>query len=174
MSLESATLRDYFLPRSPSFWAKVAYGPESQCWEWQAGKDRDGYGQLKVRLNGRAHSARAHRISYLLSGGNLAASEFLLHSCDNPSCVNPRHLAPGTQSENKRQMVERGRMQLQHGEANPNNKLTDKTAGQILAILAKPDRPTQKEIARQFGVSQMTISFLHQRKTWRHLQETAG
>jgi hypothetical protein len=158
------------ISRSHLFWPKVAYGPESQCWEWKAAKDWDGYGFFRVYINGQRRGARAHRVSYLLSGGELSPDQLLLHTCDNPSCVNPRHLTPGTCAENMRQKVDRGRMKPQHGEANPANKLTDDVVRQILAVLAKPDPPSQKEIGRQFGVSQMTISLLRQGKIWQHIE----
>lgn len=158
------------LPRSHYFWPKVAYGPESQCWEWKAAKDWDGYGSFKVSVNGRLRMVRAHRVSYLLAGGVLESGQLLLHTCDNPSCVNPRHLEPGSQGDNMRQRSTRNRMKPQHGEANPANKLTDDVVRQILAVLAKPDPPSQKEIGRQFGVSQMTISLLRQGKIWQHIE----
>jgi hypothetical protein len=152
------------------FCPKVAFGPDSQCWEWKAGKDLDGYGSFKVMVRGKLRNARAHRVSYLLFGGVLTTDQLLLHTCDNPSCVNPRHLMPGTCAENMRQKVDRGRMNLQNGEKNPANKLTDDLVRQILAVLAEPNPPTQMAIARRFGVSQMTISFLLQGKTWRHIK----
>ena len=62
-----------------------------------------------------------------------------------------------------------GRMRFQHGEANPNSKLTEELVRQILAVLAKPDPPSQKDISRQFGVSQMTISLLRQGKIWQYI-----
>ena len=161
------------LPRSHLFWPKVAYGPESQCWEWKAGKDWDGYGSFKVYIDGRKQNARAHRVSYLLSGGQLAPDQQLLHTCDNPFCVNPRHLMPGTCAENMRQKVDRGRMRPQYGEANPANKLTDDLARQILAIYGKPNPPTQAQIAQRFGISQMTVSLLSQGKIWPHIERPA-
>jgi predicted XRE-type DNA-binding protein len=160
------------ISRSHLFWPKVAYGPESQCWEWKAAKDWDGYGFFRVYINGQRRGARAHRVSHLLSGGELSPDQLLLHTCDNPACVNPRHLTPGTCAENMRQKVDRGRMKPQHGEANPANKLTDDVVRQILAVLAKPYPPSQKEIGRQFGVSQMTISLLRQGKIWQHIERT--
>jgi len=158
------------IPRSHLFWPKVAYGTESQCWEWKAGKDLDGYGFFKVKINGKPRNVRAHRVSFILSGGALNPGDLLLHTCDNPSCVNPQHLMPGTCAENMRQKVDRGRMNQQNGEKNPANKLTDDLVRQILAVLAEPNPPTQMAIACRFGVSQMTISLLLQGKTWKHIE----
>jgi hypothetical protein len=159
------------IPRSHLFWPKVAYGPESQCWEWKASKDLDGYGFFKVRVDGKLRMMRAHRVSYLLSGGELSPDQLLLHTCDNPSCVNPRHLMPGSQKENIRQKVDRGRMQDQRGERNPANRMTDDVARRILGIYGKPNPPTQAQIAKLFGVSQMTVSLLG--KIWPHIERPA-
>lgn len=158
------------IPRSHLFWPKVAYGPETQCWAWKASKDLDGYGLFKIKVGGKGRTLRAHRVSYLLSGGVLSTDQLVLHTCDNPSCVNPRHLTPGTCAENMRQKVDRGRMNQQDGEKNPANKLTDDLVRQIFAVLAEPSPPPQVAIARRFGVSQMTISLLLQGKTWKHIK----
>lgn len=158
------------LPSSDLFWRKVEWGSESQCWNWKAFRDRDGYGFFKVQIKGKGRNARAHRVAYLLFGGTLDPGMLLLHTCDNPSCVNPKHLVPGSNTDNMRQRSARNRMKPQHGEANPANKLTDDLVRQILAVLAKPDPPSQKEIGRQFGVSQMTISLLSQGKIWLHIE----
>src|SRR5579859_2781369 len=42
------------------------------------------------------------------------------HACDNPPCVNPEHLLPGTPVDNQRDSTERGRRPSFRGELNPN------------------------------------------------------
>ena len=77
------------------FWTKVLKGEPTQCWEWQAGKDK-GYGVFYAA--GRLW--RAHRVSYELIKGAVPKGLELDHLCRNPSCVNPAHLEAVTCSVN--------------------------------------------------------------------------
>lgn len=84
------------------FWAKVQKG--EGCWEWQAAKT-NGYGRINVE--GRA--IPAHRLAYELTNGPIPQGLFVLHSCDNPGCVNPEHLRAGTALDNMLDRSARGR-----------------------------------------------------------------
>lgn len=83
------------------------------CWEWIAGKDTDGYGRIWVGKN-----KTAHTLAYELFNGPVEGLH-VLHTCDNPGCVNPDHLVLGTHSDNMRDKSVRKRV---HGEKNPNYK----------------------------------------------------
>ena len=85
------------------FWKKVDKSSVNNCWIWTGLKDNDGYGWF--RLNG---MKRTHRLSVELDGRD-PTGMYVLHTCDNPSCVNPEHLYVGTQKENVRDMIIRGR-----------------------------------------------------------------
>lgn len=90
------------------FWTKVNIKNIEDCWEWNAFKTKKfGYGAF--RLNGRMHNA--HRISWLLSRGEIPAGICVLHKCDNPPCVNPAHLFLGTQADNVKDCKAKGRTQ---------------------------------------------------------------
>lgn len=68
-----------------------------KCWLWIAGKDLDGYGHFW--LNGK--TIKAHRLSYCLFNKNSIPKKIcIMHKCDNPSCVNPKHLIAGTMKDN--------------------------------------------------------------------------
>lgn len=83
----------------------------SGCWEWQKGKDRAGYGRLKVSLGSRSNfkTSSVHRYAYELWVGRIPPGMNVLHECDNPSCCNPAHLFLGSQQDNMNDMHKKGR-----------------------------------------------------------------
>lgn len=85
------------------FWLKVLISTPDQCWEWQGSRRGDGYGQLYVMGK---HQA-AHRFSHYIA--TMEIPPVVRHKCDNRTCVNPHHLEGGTQSDNMKDTVERGR-----------------------------------------------------------------
>lgn len=92
--------------------------PMSGCWLWTGFAPADGYGRIKRPGRG-GDVVLAHRVSYELSVGPIPDGLDVLHSCDNPACINPRHLHPGTEQDNMREMVARGRNKTQRGDAHP-------------------------------------------------------
>ncbi len=87
---------------------KECFLPENEniCWEWQGSKHRQGYGRLTW---GRIDTYFAHRISYFIFNGDIPYGNVVRHTCDNPACVNPKHLILGNQSENTIDSVIRNR-----------------------------------------------------------------
>lgn len=120
------------------------------CLIWQGQKDKRGYGRL--RLNGRLQ--RAHRIAFELRHGPIGSGMVILHSCDNPSCVNTDHLSMGTQLANVRDMLEKGRANKATGARNAKTKLTP---DQVAAARAKhiPGKygHGSHALAKEFGIS---------------------
>lgn len=88
---------------------------DSGCWEYTGNCNEWGYGQLDVRKQ----RWMAHRLAYTLWIGPIPEGMDILHSCDNPPCINPAHLRPGTQLENSLEMVAKGRTDAQKREACP-------------------------------------------------------
>lgn len=90
------------------FWGKVAIPAfprhENMCWNW-TGSTAKGYGQVKI--DGKV--LRAHRVAYEMFHGLLGDEDHVLHSCDNPLCVNPKHIRAGTHQENMDDKVLRRR-----------------------------------------------------------------
>jgi|ERR1035438_1633851 hypothetical protein len=93
--------------REESFWKKVNIRGSDECWEWLAGTNKAGYGTFEGKRDGKTR--KAHRIAYEFLIGPIPKGLHLLHSCDNPPCVNPAHLRPGSPKDNGRDCVERGR-----------------------------------------------------------------
>jgi hypothetical protein len=78
---------------------------ENGCWNWTWKKDKDGYGQFHARPN----HQRAHRFAYEVFYGEFDYNLLVCHKCDNPSCVNPKHLFLGTNKDNINDMLKKNR-----------------------------------------------------------------
>lgn len=90
-----------------SFWSKVKCGDTTDdCWEWQAATNVRGYGVLQTRKCTQRHKL-AHRVSFALEYGYESSLD-VLHTCDNPLCVNPSHLYEGTNDDNIKDRLKRG------------------------------------------------------------------
>lgn len=89
------------------FWSKVEMIPFHDCWEWIAGKYPHGYGMIGIKK--KKTTVSAHRISYQMKYGPIPEGLQVNHKCDNPGCVRPEHLYAGTQKENIRDVILRGR-----------------------------------------------------------------
>jgi hypothetical protein len=86
---------------------------QSGCWEWNGKRNEFGYGIFNAKRLGLA-DVRVHRLAYKeLFRHKLTEDQQLRHKCDNPPCLNPRHLEPGTHTDNMQDMVSRGRHKTQ-------------------------------------------------------------
>jgi len=132
----------------------------SDCWPWRGHLNNKGYGQIYSLEAGR--EVLAHRAAWELEHGSIPDGLRVLHRCDNPPCCNPSHLFLGTQRDNIHDMVAKQR--ISHGTHRPNAKLTD---DQVRAI--RSTTISGRQLSKQLGVSEMTISRVRSGKTWRHI-----
>lgn len=145
-------------PVADRFWEKVDRRGPDECWPWKAtAKHKFGYGAF--RLEGRI--VAASRAAWIITYGPVDDGVEILHRCDNPPCrtgghgsrapsatcpcCNPKHLFPGTQTDNL-------------GEQSPHAKLTDRQAAAIRAeYVPKSTTAGSAALARKYGVSVTTI-----------------
>lgn len=92
----------------------------NSCWEWTGYRNKQGYGQISVKCK----QKMAHRISWELTHG-YEPKKFILHICDNPSCVNPKHLYEGNIFQNMKDKIERNRHHNQKKVSCPKGHLYD-------------------------------------------------
>jgi hypothetical protein len=143
-----------------TIWRFIAKAGPRDCWEWQGTRDQDGYGRISVQRKTMA----AHRLAFELGHGVSADGLHVCHSCDNPGCCNPAHLFLGTNTENHKDKVSKGRQAC--GEQ-ANSVLTDHQVRKIRRLAATG--VFQREIALRFGISQPNVGYICRRDTWRHV-----
>lgn len=133
----------------------VKPGEIDACWEWTGhlgGGTNRGYGTFNVDYSKRKspRACGAHRFAWEVANSRpIPKGLRVLHRCDNPPCVNPGHLRLGTQADNMRDMVSKGRDRKAH-------KLTD---GQVRELRRKRAAGALLEqLAAEFGVRISTVS----------------
>lgn len=82
---------------------------ESGCWEWTGTRNRQGYGVVCIAINKRPTGIPAPRLQWMHYHGEIPAGQVIMHTCDNPPCINPAHLRLGTYGDNINDCVAKGR-----------------------------------------------------------------
>lgn len=120
--------------------------PECGCWIWTAGTGARGYGAFSK--DGKSNPA--HKASWEIYRGAVPRGMNVCHHCDTPLCVNPHHLFIGTDGDNVRDCMNKGRFLV--GERCNHAKLTDGQVGEI-----RKSKDTIRSLAGQYGVSPSQI-----------------
>lgn len=129
------------------------------CCECTIGDNGNGYRHVHVRP--KVYSV--HRITYTVYFGEIPEGLNVLHRCDNRACCNPYHLFVGTQRDNMRDKMRKGRAVGPKllGESNPSAKLTREKVERI-----RSSKDTQRILAERYGVSQVLIGKIKRYEIW--------
>jgi len=131
-----------------------------ECWLWTGGCGNRGYGVFWYEDKIWA----SHRFSYLLANGELPTTPLVLrHKCKSKKCCNPEHLESGTPSENTNDRLRDGTDN--RGAKHSMVKLTEVQVREI-----RQSDKSQRDLAKEFGVRQTTISAIIRKKTWAWLE----
>jgi hypothetical protein len=147
-----------------AFWKKVDVGDPNDCWIWQRAKSPDGYGKCLY-----LGEQLAHRAAWKDTYGEIPNGFCVLHSCDNPACVNPKHLFLGTRDDNMADRNAKGRQArgkrhgsvtkpetCPRGETHCRAKLTTLDVNMIRLFYARGGI-SQRALAEDFDVTHSTV-----------------
>lgn len=159
------------LPLEARFWKYVDKRGPDECWPWTAKSKVDGYGVIGT--GGRnMPKVLAHRLSWQIHNGGIPHDGsyhgiVVMHKCDNRLCVNPAHLALGTQGDNIRDMDAKGRRVTSpcKGEHNGWSRFTEQDVRFI-----RGSQLSNASLGRIFNCRRSTISGIRLRKSWRHIE----
>jgi hypothetical protein len=129
------------------------------CLIWAGAKNDKGYGY--VRIAGKV--SRVHRLVASIAYGPISKGDVVMHRCDNPSCYRVEHLAVGSQKDNIRDMILKGRSGFV-GERNQHAKLTKEDV-----IYIRGSSMSGRKLASVYGVSEACISEARSGKKWKWL-----
>jgi len=142
------------IPMEQRFWKFVDKKDINDCWVWLGVKDFHGYGKFSLKCK----KIGSHRVSYELSTKQkIPSGKVLMHTCDNPACVNPNHLVIGSYSENAIDMVRKNR-----------SRICALNESQVLQI--KNSNLSVKELSKEYSVSTSCIRDIKKKRTWKHLE----
>jgi len=136
------------------FWEKVVRKEEDECWPWIA-HNHKGYGSMYAL----GRKTKATHVSLFLQNGTWP-TKHVLHSCDNPCCVNPKHLNEGSHEQNMKEAAER--LKLPQGEDRNLAKISNAAAK---AIRDRGSEPINS-LAEEFGVSFNTVWRIRNGISW--------
>lgn len=151
------------------FWSRVDVRAPNECWLWKGARISTGYGNFGGGSKPNRWARLSHRTAYELTYGPLHDLD-CLHTCDNPPCCNPAHLAAGTAKANARDMVDKGRCHSR-GKPGEDNGAAKLTAEQVLEIrrLYEPRKMSYRKLGQMFDVDHSAIYLIIKRKKWGHI-----
>ena len=146
---------------------------DEECWVWATSRDTSGYALLWWE----GQQRRAARLLCAERGDALAADLVVMHICDNPPCMNPKHLKIGTVQDNVLDAFSKGRRKGTKGQDSHRWGMGHMVAGEkqgrakltwplVREIRSIGHLYTQDDLAAKYGVSQPTIGDVLRKETW--------
>jgi hypothetical protein len=154
-----------------AFWKYVYKTPNCWFWiGWMKGSNQYAYGGVGCSAY---RGIRAHRASWIIHKGPIPKGKFVLHTCDNPQCVNPEHLFLGTAKDNTEDCRKKGRLSAipdNKGEKNGISKLTTKKVKQIRTEYDHKNKKSNgMALAKKYGISFCTVYNIIRNESWKHI-----
>lgn len=150
------------------FWQKVDKRGEDDCWNWNgpvitntSSLSPTKRGVLGIQTNGKQINKYAYRLSWELHFGEIPKGMFVCHKCDNPLCVNPKHLFLGTAKDNWDDMLNKGRAHYQRFTRVKTYRMSyqEKRFVEAQAIIEyRHSGKTLREIGNIYGLSESAVS----------------
>jgi hypothetical protein len=126
------------------------------CWNVTS-HIRSSYGEGYTRAHYNGRRDYIHRIFYEIHKGPIPKGMCVCHKCDNPVCINPKHMFLGTLADNVHDAQSKGRIRN-------SPKLNEASVRQIRDMIS--EGITQREIGAMFGVGFTTICEIAKRRNW--------
>ena len=137
-------------------WTEVPGPLDTPCWEWSKSRHEFGYGVVSVG----GEYTGAHRAAYIAWVGPIPKGLLIRHSCDNPPCINPAHLVPGTPKDNMGDAKDRGRNVS--GETHGRAKITWEDVDDI-----RNSKDTGIVLAERYGLSPAAVYHIWSGRNWK-------
>lgn len=155
----------YSVTDARNFLANFRIGRPDECWRWRTKLWPSGYGIFSCWNR----NMRAHRAAWIFYRSPIPDGMEVLHTCDNPACINPRHLFLGNTAINVADKIAKGRQP--RGEQCTHAKLT---AAQVAEIRAryKAGGVSCRQLSKVYGVSDSAINDAVRGKTWGYEPES--
>lgn len=146
------------------FWSKTTR--VGKCIEWTTATDKDGYGKFQTGKHKHQSHHRAHKWIYEQLVGQVG-DNYVLHECDNPRCVNVKHLFLGDAADNYADSKKKDRHN--RGSRNGMSKLTDARVRQIRKL--HDSGISAYGIAKDFSISHHCAWRIATRRGWTHVKD---
>ena len=127
------------------------------CHQWTGGCSCR-YGTISIMNK----TMKVHRLAWIIANNKEIPNDMCVcHHCDNPSCVNPKHLFLGTFADNNYDMMNKNRYK------NGNAKLKEKDIKSIYNLYDKGRN--YKAISKLFNIHETTFWRTVSGKLWKKL-----